>query len=128
MPIAAPPAIGSVGSVVQAPSAVSTPTVSQVVTAQNKTPSTVNLLQSAVASYPKNVYAVVLNGIAANQGGGAAGEIAHRNLVGPFGAPQPPAGSAAGLPYAPGANHNDYAAAVVQSLRSLSGNGKIFQK
>ena len=113
---------------VRAPSAgVTPPTLGTIQTAQLETPSTVNLLQSQVASYPTNVYSILLNGIAANQGGGTAGEIAHRNLVGPFGAPQPPAGSAAGAPYAPGANHNDYAAAVMQSLRSLAGNGQIFQ-
>ena len=128
MPIAAPPAVGAPGLTIRAPSAVTTPTVGQVAAAQSKTPSTVSLLQSQVASYPTNVYSLLLNGIAANQGGGAAGEIAHRNLVGPFGAPQPPAGSAAGIPYAPGANHNDYAASVMQSLRSLAGNGKLFQK
>lgn len=127
MPIAAPPAIGAAGSTVQAPGTVSPPTLSSLRQKQLEAPSTVNLLQSQVASYPKNVYSVVLNGIAANQAGGAAGEIARRNLVGPFGAPPPPAGTAAGIPTAPGANHNEYAASVMASLRSLAGNGKIFQ-
>ncbi|MBV8073829.1 MAG: hypothetical protein JO140_00265 [Candidatus Eremiobacteraeota bacterium] len=89
-----------------------------------------SLQLSQVAQYTKNVYSVLVNGVAAEVGGtpgsNVGSQIAQQNLAGPFGAPIPPAGTAAGIPYAPGANHNDYAAAVMASLRSLAGNGTLF--
>jgi len=83
-----------------------------------------SLQQSQVAQYSRNVYAVFINGVAANLGSA----VAHENLVGPFGSPQPPAGTDAGVPIAPGASNDEAAsAAVMSSLRNLAGNGKIFQ-
>lgn len=89
-----------------------------------------SLQQTQVAQYSKSVYSVVLNGLAANLGpdGSSVGSsIARENLLGPFGTPPPPAGSVAGIPTAPGATNDDYASHVMQSLRSLAGNGSIFQ-
>ncbi len=89
-----------------------------------------SLQQSQVAQYSKNVYSVLLNGLTAQlgpDGTSVGGAIARESLLGPFGTPPPPAGTAAGIPYSQGANHNDYAAQVMASLRSLAGNGQIFQ-
>ena len=122
------PAIGSLNAALNANiGGVSISGLGKVVLNQAAAPPGYSLQQSQVAQYSKSVYAVLVNGVAANLGGGAAGQIARLNLVGPFGAPPEPAGAAAGIPYAPGANHNDYAAQVMASLRSLAGNGKIFQ-
>ncbi|MGA3036746.1 MAG: hypothetical protein ABSE64_04600 [Vulcanimicrobiaceae bacterium] len=83
---------------------------------------------SQVAQYSKSVYSVLLNGLVARLGGtSVGGSIAQENLVGPFANPPAPAGSVAGIPIAPGADHNEYAAQVMASLRSLAGNGQIFQ-
>jgi hypothetical protein len=130
MPIIAAPAIGSPDASLRA---IGGPTVinglsgtSPPAALQAPDPK-YSLQDSQVAQYSKSVYSLLVNGVAANQGAGAAGEIAHLNIEGPFRMPPPPAGTAAGAPYAPGANHNDYAASVMASLRSLSGNGKIFQ-
>ena len=92
-------------------------------------PPSYSLHQSQVAQYSKNVYSVLVNGFTADiSGPNSTGQtLATFNNLGPFGAPPPPAGTAAGAPYAPGANHNDYAAQVMASLRSLAGNGQIFQ-
>lgn len=92
-------------------------------------PQAYSLHQSQVAQYSKNVYAVLVNGFTADiSGPNSTGQtLGTFNNLGPFGAPPPPAGTAAGIPYAPGANHNDFAAAVAASLRSLAGNGKLFQ-
>jgi hypothetical protein len=83
---------------------------------------------SQVAQYSKSVYSVLLNGLVARLGGtSVGGSIAQENLVGPFANPPAPAASVAGIPIAPGADHNEYAAQVMASLRSLAGNGQIFQ-
>jgi len=87
-----------------------------------------SLTESQVTQYSKSVYSVLLNTLTAQLGGGAVGgAIAQENLLGPFASPPPPAGSVAGIPVAPGASHGAYAAQVVASLRSLAGNGQIFQ-
>ena len=82
-----------------------------------------------VAQYSKSIYAVLVNGVAAQAGPGdsAGAAVAREVELGPFGTPPPPAGTAAGIPYVAGANHNDFAANVMASLRSLAGNGSIFQ-
>jgi hypothetical protein len=93
-------------------------------------PAGYSLQQSQVAQYSKSVYSVLLNGLTAQlgpDGTSVGGSIARESLLGPFGTPPPPAGTAAGIPYSQGANHNDYAAQVMASLRSLAGNGQIFQ-
>jgi hypothetical protein len=92
-------------------------------------PPAYSLHQTQVAQYSKNVYSVLVNGFTADVSGpNSTGQtLATFNNLGPFGAPPPPAGTAAGEPYAPGANHNDYAAQVMASLRKLAGNGSIFQ-
>jgi len=128
----ATPTIGSLGAALNASlGGVSISALPQISLGQPKAPPGYSLQQSQVAQYSKNVYAVLLNGLAAQLGpaGTSVGSsIARENLLGPFGTPPPPAGTAAGIPYAPGANHNDYAAQVMASLRSLAGNGSIFQK
>ena len=93
-------------------------------------PPAYSLQHAEVAQYSKNVYSVLLNGLTAQlgpDGTSVGGSIARESLLGPFGTPPPPAGTAAGIPYSPGADHNDYAAQVMASLRSLAGNGQIFQ-
>jgi hypothetical protein len=88
-----------------------------------------SLQATEVAQYSKSIYAVLVNGVAAQAGPGdsAGAAVAREVELGPFGAPPPPAGTAAGIPYVAGANHNDFAANVMASLRSLAGNGSIFQ-
>ena len=126
------PAIGSLGSALNANiGGVKVSALPPVSLNQPQAPPAYSLQQSEVAQYSKNVYAVLVNGLAAQLGpvGTSVGStIAEGNLLGPFGHPPPPAGTAAGIPYAAGANHNDFAASVMASLRSLAGNGKIFQK
>ncbi len=104
--------------------------VSHTVLNERAAPPGYSLQQSEVAQYSKSVYSVLLNGLTAQlgpDGTSVGGSIARESLLGPFGTPPPPAGTAAGIPYSPGANHNDYAAQVMASLRSLAGNGQIFQ-
>ena len=126
------PAIGSLGAALNANiGGVSLSALPHLSLSQRQAPPAYSLQQSEVAQYSKNVYAVLVNGLAAQLGpvGTSVGStIAEGNLLGPFGHPPPPAGTAAGIPYAAGANHNDFAASVMASLRSLAGNGKIFQK
>lgn len=132
MVIASTPTIGSLGAALNAN--IGGVTVTQLPAtslAQPKAPPAYSLQQSEVAQYSKNVYAVLVNGLVAQLGSdttSVGSDVARENLLGPFGMPPPPAGTAAGMPYAPGANHNDFAAQVMASLRSLAGNGKIFQK
>jgi hypothetical protein len=125
------PAIGSLGAALNANlGGVKVSALPAISLSQHQAPPAYSLQQSEVAQYSKNVYAVLVNGLAAQLGspGTSVGaSIARENLLGPFGTPPPPAGTAAGIPYSPGANHNDYAAQVMASLRSLAGNGKIFQ-
>lgn len=126
--ISSVPTIGSLSAAVDTTlGATAVSNLPHVVLSQPTAPPAYSLQQSQVAQYSKSVYSVLLNGIVAQEGSGAAGEIGRENLLGPFGAPPAPAGTAAGIPYAPGANHNDYAAQVMASLRSLAGNGQIFQ-
>ena len=132
MVIASTPTIGSLGAALN--ENIGGVTVTQLPAssiAAPKAPPAYSLQQSEVAQYSKNVYAVLVNGLVAQLGSdqtSVGSDIARENLLGPFGTPPPPAGTAAGMPYAPGANHNDFAAQVMASLRSLAGNGKIFQK
>ena len=81
-----------------------------------------------VAQYSSNVYSVLANTISANQApmNSAAYHLAQINLNGVAFTPPPPAEEAAGIPYVAGANHNDFAAQTMASLRSLSGNGTLF--
>ncbi|HTX02352.1 MAG TPA: hypothetical protein VMD07_01625 [Candidatus Acidoferrales bacterium] len=127
--ISSVPTIGSLSAAIGSTlGATSISALSHVSLDQAASPASYSLQQSQVAQYSKNVYSVLLNGLSANLGAGSVGgSIARENLLGPFGTPPPPAGTAAGIPYAPGANHNDYAAQVMASLRSLAGNGQIFQ-
>lgn len=129
--ISSVPTIGSLTAAVDTTlGATAVTSLPHVVLSQPSAPPAYSLQQSEVAQYSKNVYSVLLNGLTAQLGGdgtSVGGAIARENLLGPFGTPPPPAGTAAGIPYAPGANHNDYAAQVMASLRSLAGNGQIFQ-
>lgn len=131
MLIASTPAIASLGAALnESVGGIVISALPAATLGSSKTPASDSLQQSQVAQYSRSVYAVLLNGLAAQLGssGTSVGSaIARENLLGPFGAPPPPAGTAAGIPYAPGANHNDFAAHVMASLRSLAGNGKIFQ-
>jgi hypothetical protein len=124
------PAIASLGSALAssvggiALSGVMPPTVPYL-----EAPPAYSLHEAQVAQYSRNVYAVLVNGLVVQLAGASAspgGAIAEENLLGPFEAPLPPAGSAAGVPYAPGADHNDYAVAAAAALRALAGNGRIF--
>jgi hypothetical protein len=132
MIFASAPAVGSLGAALNANlGGVSISALPAISLSQHRAPPSYSLQQSEVAQYSKSVYAVLVNGLAAQLGsaGTSVGSsIARENLLGPFGTPPPPAGTAAGMPYSPGANHNDYAAQVMASLRSLAGNGSIFQK
>jgi hypothetical protein len=129
--ISSVPTIGSLSAAIDTTlGATAVSALSHTVLSQPAAPAAYSLQGSEVAQYSKNVYSVLLNGLAADLGPGdtsVGGSIARENLLGPFGTPPPPAGTAAGIPYSPGANHNDYAAQVMASLRSLAGNGQIFQ-
>ena len=125
--ISSVPTIGSLSAAIDTTLGATAVTgLSKTVPDQKAAPPAYSLQQSQVAQYSKSVYSVLLNGLVA-QMGSVGGSIARENLLGPFGTPPPPAGTAAGIPYSAGANHNDYAAQVMASLRSLAGNGQIFQ-
>jgi len=130
--LASTPAVGSLGTALNENiGGVAVTQLPPISLNQPKAPADVSLQQSQVAQYSKNVYAVLVNGLVAQLGSdqtSVGSDVARENLLGPFGMPPPPAGTAAGMPYSPGANHNDFAAQVMASLRSLAGNGKIFQK
>jgi hypothetical protein len=127
--ISSVPTIGSLSAAIDSSlGATAISSLSHTVLNQPAAPAEYSLQQTQVAQYSKSVYSVLLNGLTAQLGGtSVGGSIAKESLLGPFGTPPPPAGTAAGIPYAPGANDNDYAAQVMASLRSLAGNGQIFQ-
>ncbi|MGH7659454.1 MAG: hypothetical protein ACRENA_00875 [Vulcanimicrobiaceae bacterium] len=126
------PSIGSLGAALNASiGGVSLSALPALNLSQHQAPPAYSLQQSEVAQYSKSVYSVLLNGLTAQlgpDGTSVGGAIARENLLGPFGTPPPPAGTAAGIPYTAGANHNDFAAQVMASLRRLAGTGSIFQK
>ena len=131
MIIAGTPTISSLGAALNANiGGVSLSALSGAQLQQHQAPPAYSLQQSEVAQYSRNVYAVLVNGLAAQLGtsqSSVGSAIAELNLRGPFGTPPPPASNVAGSPVAPGASNADYAAHVVASLRSLAGSGKIFQ-
>lgn len=129
--ISSVPTIGSLSAAIGSSlGATAVSSLAHTVLDQPAAPRAYSLQDSEVAQYSKNVYSVLLNGLTAQlgpEGTSVGGSIARESLLGPFGTPPPPAGTAAGIPYAAGANHNDYAAQVMASLRSLAGSGQIFQ-